>query len=142
MNFDHLLDLIFRKGALLLIVLILVCAFALSGCVVFDVAACFCNASGCEGMKNNWIDASQCSDEGCYSLLGSKTCGIECGVIDCLYNPNGCDESMCNGCVRISCGGSNYACIEQLCSGQFNLKCENLDGIDYCSCLNCRVECK
>ena len=142
MNFDKILEIIFRKGLVLLILFVIICATALSGCVVYDMAACFCGASGCNGLKNNWITASESCDGVCYEILGPYGCGMNCEIIDCLYNPKGCHTDCENG-LMIDCGGANYACIDQLCSGNLNFGCsKDENGRDSCNCLNCTAYCK
>lgn len=142
MSFDKLLDIVFRKGLLILIIFTLLCTLTLSGCVVFDMAACLCNVMGCEGMESNWIEASTCHDEACYGFFGPSGCGSHCGIADCLYNPAGCHADCDNGCV-IDCGGANYGCIAQLCSGQLNPGCyPDENGHQTCNFLNCKGYCK
>lgn len=142
MNFDRFLEILLRKGFPILIVFTLLCSVMLSGCVVFDAAACFCDASGCDGMKSNWISASESCDAACYGFLGPSGCGTKCDAVDCLYNPKGCHTDCQNG-LTIDCGGANYSCIEQLCSGELNFGCaKDESGKDTCSCLTCTAYCK
>ena len=141
MKFDDLLNTLFRKGGLLIIILVIAMVMSLSGCLLTEFMSCAClplgYMCGCEDMcaEACWSCGEQCDRELYDSFY--LMCPDECAALDCLFD-DGCSYET-EDCA-VSCGGLGTGFYSKNCRDERPPHSGHTDGC-LCSCGYCEAGC-